>query len=584
MVEKRTEQKLGLLGKFEENKKEGHAKLLQTLAEQNEMARRRNQALLEDVTLEYYRSACGVLTVDEVENVKNYRGRNSGAKRLEEAKKNFVTLLERAATATHKSRLIQMEEKIKTIRDEEQDALLRAEKLRQQRLREEMLSLSIEKQRQQLLQTLAMEHHERLETEAAAIMRMEISRAADEAFQDHVLQDSEQVQQALRERLKAVETMRPPLGIPKFQAHQLTIPTVEDHNGTTALPISSAPISSISTSQGRVISVGSLGGDNVSTDRIQNPRDQSQLRDVSYVSSDQSSFNISQSIADYRSLAKKVQGVEFSAPNSPAPNAPVIPPHSSPTPTRPVPRTQDAIESPNVSGNMASSLPLDIGIALAPIETSTSAASDTVAAPTPTNKSPTPQGAQALQSSTSFSMASQGIEESDEFELESSPQKPIPYQSSPSPQKMGKGNTIAPPEVVDEFDIIHEPTKLSPTRTKASSPVKQDKKKSPVKPPRPNRDGHEEIHITLSGEDFPSCAKLLSALYPGVERSCRKAIDVTNAYTLDNSHRHVAKEHLLRYTKHRVDMGQMLSEVDESEYSHLVLVLVELLGPYLLPK
>eukprot|EP00981_Chlorochromonas_danica_P005277 scaffold1058_cov155-Ochromonas_danica.AAC.22 len=202
MMEKRTEQKISLVQKMEERRRQGHAHLLESLEKQNEEAKRRNRKLLEDVALS---SSSIVATSSEV-----HYHRQKTLTRLEEAKTSFRQLQATASEALQQSRWLRLEEELSHLREEERQALLRAEKIKAHRLREAQLGERLGSQRQQLLHSLAREHHERVEAEAEAFLRLEESQRLEQVFQKTLQEDIEEVQEQIREKIRSFDFERRP--------------------------------------------------------------------------------------------------------------------------------------------------------------------------------------------------------------------------------------------------------------------------------------------------------------------------------------------------------------------------------------
>jgi hypothetical protein len=224
LIEQRISQRIDLLKKFQVKRTEGNEKLLKEIEEQNEQAKKRNQMLLETIRLECNRKP-GMVTWNDTKRPE----KKSGEQRLAEAKESFKKLLEASSSNYHNSKLVRMEEKMREMKIEEEQAIVRANQLRQQRIQEEIMVQSLEKQRHQLLQSVVVEHHERLEAEATALMQLELSKAVDEAFAEHIAKDTFQIQHTVREKLKALETNRPPLELPQidYNLPKTTIPNFD---------------------------------------------------------------------------------------------------------------------------------------------------------------------------------------------------------------------------------------------------------------------------------------------------------------------------------------------------------------------
>ncbi|RYH15125.1 hypothetical protein EON65_32300, partial [archaeon] len=143
-VEQKTAYKLDLLSRMESKQREHMGKMTQAIADNNKYADERNKSFLQEINLACHEANSSIhhLASD---------GQSSGLLRLQQAKRHLTTLCAQAAPQMERSRLFRLQEKMQIMRDQELQALQRAEFLRQERQQHESMASSLEEQRARLL-------------------------------------------------------------------------------------------------------------------------------------------------------------------------------------------------------------------------------------------------------------------------------------------------------------------------------------------------------------------------------------------------------------------------------------------------
>lgn len=511
LLEQRTEQKLGLLGKLEEKEKEGAVRLAQAIEIQNEQAKKRNKELLEEVTLEFNKSTSRIRT----NNIK-------------EAKKSYMKLVEASSAAMQQGKLLRMEEKVKAMKDEAVLVLLRAERLRQERMKEDALSQTMESQRQQLLQSFAVEHHERLEAEAAALRRQELSRATNEAFNQHLLNDANQVQQKLIDSLRAMEGHREPLSVPSLprlpsdREHQHLLPTA--YPQPEPLPLLQASIPPPIIEERQEVSLSFMSND---SKHMQQQRGGMMNPSV---------------------VPRPAAVVEVPSPSIKA-SAPML---SEPQISI---DTSFAVAAQSRPNTLPAGGTLDDEIASIPAPRSPARAA----------VSPGKDGHKVTSIMMSVS--------ADEFDIMED-------------ESLEDTSTAALETAATAFkSSLHhkeEAQTVLSTSPKAAMKAAPAASSSSVKAVPMKQ--LEEIEVSVGMEGFPAVAKLLEYLYPDIENHSNRLAAIQNIYKEDKSHRHMAQMAVSRYLQKLIDMNALVAEVGHDAIGQVVLVIVEAIGSILLPR
>jgi hypothetical protein len=202
-LEKRTKEKQQLLHEFSNARNESLSRLVKSFNEQNEQAKQRNMALLQDVVITMHQSSkkTAAVLASDLDSPLNTSGGNTSKSQLLAAKKAYLKSLEHALPLAHRQEAIRLEEKMKKLKMEKLQSMQRREKLRHELMREERVRYELESQRQELVQTLALEQSDILRSKASSLLIAEESKLADAEAVQHIAQMGQQLSASIQQRL-----------------------------------------------------------------------------------------------------------------------------------------------------------------------------------------------------------------------------------------------------------------------------------------------------------------------------------------------------------------------------------------------
>lgn len=208
LLEKRSKEKQQLINGFANARKDSLSRLMQSFQEQNELAKKRNAEILEDLILTMHQASKkndSVLAAN--------LNRNDSKSQLVAAKREYTKMLEKALPMVHRAEALRLEERMKHIKIEKVESMQRRKRLQQELVKEERVRYELEVQRKELIHNLALEQGDLLRAKASSLLLAEESKLADAEIVEQMHQLGSQLQQSIDKRLqeRQLEGIMPPL-------------------------------------------------------------------------------------------------------------------------------------------------------------------------------------------------------------------------------------------------------------------------------------------------------------------------------------------------------------------------------------
>lgn len=215
LLESAFAEKQALLNQLDSARGDSMKRLVASIEEQNQKARERNYKFLEDILVASHQPSSSFSSFSTENNNSECK------KRLLDAKKNFVRMMENALPSLHRSESIRLEEKMRSLQMEKMQSLQRREKLRHELANEEKVKMELEHQRRELVQSLALEQRDLMEAEASSAYLLAEGKLVDEHIKENVNTYGQQLEYILQDRLRNYSARD---AVPRLASNPVPIP------------------------------------------------------------------------------------------------------------------------------------------------------------------------------------------------------------------------------------------------------------------------------------------------------------------------------------------------------------------------